>query len=82
MRILRRFTGAQEGSGITDGEESGWRADLPAAASGTIPAAVGAVVEDGRHGVAPGAQAELLRWLLVMEVAWACRTTAAVGYHN
>jgi hypothetical protein len=79
VRVLRWFTGAQEGSGITGGEESGRRADLPAAASGTIPAAAAAVVEDGRRGVTPGARAELLRWLAVAGVWRSGEATAEQG---
>ena len=46
---------------MAGGEKSGRRADIPAAMSGTIPAAAGAVVEDGGREVDPGTRAELLR---------------------
>ena len=69
VRVLRRFQGGSERSGIARGEKSRRRADIPAATSGTIPAAAGAVVEDGGREVDPGARAELLRGFFGA-VAW------------
>ena len=48
---------------IVGGMESGRWADLPAAASGTILAVAGAVVEDGGRGEIPGVEVVLLRGL-------------------
>ena len=80
VRVLRRFQGGSERSGIAGGEKSGRRADIPAATSGMIPAAAGVVVEDGGREVAPGAWAELLLGLSGA-VAWpGCWTAVAQSY--
>jgi len=80
VRVLRRFQGGSERSGIAGGEKSGRRADIPAATSGTIPAAAGAVVEDGGREVDPGARGELLRGFSEAEAWPGCWTTAAQSY--
>ena len=81
VRVLRRFQGGSGRSGIAGGEKSGRRADIPAATSGTIPAAAGAVVEDGGRDVDPGARAELLRGFSGA-VAWPGCWTAAAQCHD
>jgi len=63
--------------GITGGEESGRWIDYLRRRVWGNPVRARVEVGDGGRGDTPGIQAELLRWLLVTEVAWACGTTAA-----
>jgi hypothetical protein len=53
----------QEGSGITGGDEFRWRTNLPAAASGSIPAATRVGVMVAGLEKLPSGEAELLQGL-------------------
>ena len=58
--VLWKFHGDQGGSGSLEARNLVRRTDSPVVMSGTIPAAAGAVVEDGSRRKIPGVETVLL----------------------